>query len=62
MPINGYKPMSQTSRDEMLSALAYQSWLDRGQPSGSPDIDWCIAEQKLAAQEAIDHQPELDLA
>jgi len=41
-------------RHEALTSLAYQSWLDRGQPIGSPEIDWTIAEQKLAAQEALD--------
>jgi hypothetical protein len=45
---------SQYVRHEILTSLAYQSWLDRGQPIGSPEIDWTIAEQKLAAQEALD--------
>jgi hypothetical protein len=28
--------------------LAYQSWQNRGQPMGSPEIDWAIAEQVMA--------------
>ncbi len=28
---------------ELLSRLAYQLWLDRGQPIGSPEIDWNLA-------------------
>lgn len=40
-------------RDFMLNALAYRSWMNRGQPMGSPNIDWAIAEQHLAVQEAV---------
>lgn len=40
-----------------LSVLAYQSWLDRGQPLDSPEIDWAVAEQKFAAQRLLDTDP-----
>lgn len=30
-----------------IAALAYQHWLERGCPEGSPDEDWFFAEQEL---------------
>lgn len=30
-----------------ISDLAYQRWLDRGCPQGSPDVDWFEAEREL---------------
>ena len=36
------------SADE-IAALAYQLWLARGCPDGSPDSDWLRAEQQLHA-------------
>jgi Protein of unknown function (DUF2934) len=30
-----------------IEILAYQFWLDRGAPFGSPDIDWFRAEDEL---------------
>ncbi len=35
---------------ELISRLAYQLWLDRGQPLGSPEIDWNLA-VKLSTQQ-----------
>jgi len=35
--------------DEAVAKLAYQLWLDRGCPEGSPEEDWLRAEQVLAA-------------
>ena len=32
-----------------LQALAYQLWLDRGSPVGSPEIDWFEAEARIRA-------------
>lgn len=37
---------------ELLRNLAYQFWLDRGQPHGSPEIDWSRAQQQLQQQAA----------
>lgn len=31
----------------LLRELAYQSWLDRGQPVGSPETDWNFAKAQL---------------
>jgi Protein of unknown function (DUF2934) len=36
-------------RDEAVAKLAYQLWLDRGCPEGSPEEDWLRAEQVLDA-------------
>jgi hypothetical protein len=36
-------------RDESVAKLAYQFWLDRGCPEGSPEEDWLRAEQTLDA-------------
>jgi hypothetical protein len=29
---------------EAIAALAYEFWVLRGSPSGSPEVDWCRAE------------------
>ena len=34
------------NRDE-VAALAYELWLARGCPEGSPEADWMQAEQRL---------------
>ncbi|HXA51006.1 MAG TPA: DUF2934 domain-containing protein [Candidatus Acidoferrum sp.] len=36
-------------RDDAVAKLAYQLWLDRGCPLGSPEEDWHRAEQFLDA-------------
>lgn len=38
---------SYQSRREFVEELAYRHWIKRGQPLGSPEIDWCSAEQAL---------------
>jgi hypothetical protein len=35
------------SRHEFVEELAYQLWMRRGCPLGSPDIDWFAAEQAV---------------
>ena len=48
---------------ELLRRLAYAAWLDRGQPIGSPEVDWQRAVELLAAhsepdgERGIDHAP-----
>jgi Protein of unknown function (DUF2934) len=37
------------TRDEAVAKLAYQMWLDRGCPEGSPEEDWLRAERVLDA-------------
>jgi hypothetical protein len=33
--------------DSAIAALAYQLWMDRGCPIGSPEEDWLRAESEL---------------
>jgi len=44
------------SRDEAIATLAYQLWLERGRPVGSPEEDWFRAEQLVDAA-ALDTSP-----
>jgi hypothetical protein len=37
------------TRDDAVAKVAYQLWLDRGCPLGSPEEDWHRAEQFLDA-------------
>jgi hypothetical protein len=41
--------LSTSQRDETIAKLAYQLWLERGCPDGSPEEDWFRAEQVLDA-------------
>ncbi len=36
-----------TTTEKSIAALAYQLWLGRGCPVGSPEIDWFQAEEEL---------------
>ena len=38
------------SLEPQLQALAYQLWLERGSPIGSPEVDWFEAEARLAVK------------
>jgi hypothetical protein len=42
-------------RDE-IAELAYQMWVKRGRPDGSPDEDWLRAEEELLHHRALDHR------
>lgn len=33
---------------DLLCRLAYQAWLDRGKPLGTPEVDWEYAQQQVA--------------
>lgn len=37
-----------------IAALAYQFWLDRGCPDGSPDEDWFKAELELPGKPGLE--------
>lgn len=32
---------------EQISVRAYELWMERGCPHGSPEIDWMLAEEEL---------------
>ena len=36
-----------------IAALAYQLWMERGCPIGSPDQDWFLAEAELTKEESV---------
>lgn len=45
--------IQETSR-ELKQKLAYENWIKRGRPFGSPEVDWFAAEKRLAeSQEAM---------
>jgi len=39
--------------DEETAKLAYQLWLQRGQPEGSPEEDWYRAQELLRSGQAV---------
>ena len=39
-----------------IAELAYQLWVKRGCPDGSPDEDWLRAEEELLHRGALDHR------
>jgi len=49
--------VAQQSDSSSIAALAYQLWLARGCPDGSPEIDWYRAEEELARQSAKSKSP-----
>jgi hypothetical protein len=38
---------------EEIAQLAYQYWIDRGRPIGSPDEDWFRAEQDVVMERLV---------
>jgi hypothetical protein len=40
-------PGSTNPSDDQIRECAYQCWVDRGSPEGSPEYDWHEAERKL---------------
>jgi hypothetical protein len=45
---NGFVAQEPASR-EAIEKLAYQYWIERGCPLGSPDQDWLRAERHLSS-------------
>ena len=43
--------VSTQTTEQSIAALAYQLWLNRGCPIGSPEADWFQAERELKAKE-----------
>lgn len=42
-PTHGAAPDHQ----EQLAVLAYEYWMERGCPAGSPEVDWLRAEREI---------------
>ncbi len=40
-------PVEGTPNHESIAALAYDHWVRRGRPIGSPEVDWQKAEAEL---------------
>ena len=36
---------------ETIKARAFQNWLDRGRPEGTPEVDWITAVVELSLEE-----------
>lgn len=43
------------NNNEKISTLAYQLWMERGCPIGSPEIDWLRAEAEIVLAESSGH-------
>lgn len=52
----------ETAPQEEIAALAYELWLDRGCPLGSPEEDWLRAEQELNNRRTRDVHAEVGSA
>jgi hypothetical protein len=48
---------AQESDSSSIAVLAFNPWLARGCPEGSPEIDWFEAEQLLDTQPVQSHSP-----
>jgi len=48
-----------TPTHDQVQLLAFQLWQERGEPFGTPEVDWIQAEQQLTSDET---QSELTLS
>jgi DUF2934 family protein len=48
-PLELAPDFSYESRHEFVEKLAYELWVQRGRPLGSPEVDWFAAEQAVYA-------------
>jgi hypothetical protein len=48
-------------RHQEIAELAYQFWIERGSPEGSPDEDWHRAELEIALKLAAGSNPASEL-
>jgi hypothetical protein len=54
--------MSSFDQYELLRRLAYAAWLDRGQPIGSPEVDWQRAVELLDVYSQPENQSNVNRA
>ena len=45
--------ISEARNQAEISALAYELWIQRGCPLGSPEVDWFRAEEELKRQKEL---------
>lgn len=43
-----------TQSEDLTQKLAYEYWVNRGRPFGSPEVDWFAAEKHLATQPQVE--------
>jgi len=49
--------MTATYQHDHIAEIAYRAWLDRGQPLGSPEVDWYYALSVISNPEEIRMTP-----
>lgn len=49
-PIGGAQATSSEPTTDEIAHRAYRCWHERGCPEGSPEVDWCRAEEELRAE------------
>ncbi len=52
-PEYGTKIAAESPTEERISALAYELWIQRGCPIGTPEEDWCRAEEQLNQRKTL---------
>ncbi len=45
--VREHEAVTKTTTEQSIAALAYQLWMERGCPIGSPEVDWFQAETEL---------------
>ena len=45
--------ISEAGNQGEISALAYELWIQRGCPLGSPEVDWFRAEEELKSRKEL---------
>jgi hypothetical protein len=45
--------IAEPGNQEEVSALAYELWIQRGCPLGSPEVDWFRAEEELKRRKEL---------
>ncbi len=45
--------ISESVNQAEISALAYELWIQRGCPLGSPEVDWLRAEEELKSRKEL---------
>ena len=45
--------ITEPGNQKEIAALAYELWIQRGCPIGSPEVDWFRAEEELKKQKAL---------
>ena len=45
--------ISEPGNQREISALAYELWIQRGCPLGSPEVDWFRAEEELKSRKEL---------